>query len=184
MSSFASYAFNKSHAACYAYVAFQTAYLKCHYPVQFMAAILNGEIESAERIAFMINTCKEMGINVLPPDVNSSDIRFSTDNGNIRFGLGAIKGVGEVAASQIIESRQKDGKFETFLDFCERCGSNVNSRMLEHLTRAGAPGRSVCTQRPCTMHRIRRRPCASAPHRISHVHACKRPARAGLSTFT
>ena len=135
---FAGYGFNKSHSAAYGFVCYQTAYLKANYPVQFMAAILNGEIESAERIAFMINTCKEMGINVLPPDVNSSDIRFSTDNGNIRFGLGAIKGVGEVAASQIIESRQKDGKFETFLDFCERCGSNVNSRMLEHLTRAGA----------------------------------------------
>lgn len=135
---FADYGFNKSHSAAYGFVCYQTAYLKANYPVQFMAATLNGEIESAERIAFMINTCKEMGINVLPPDVNSSDILFSTDNGNIRFGLGAIKGVGEVAASQIIESRKKDGKFETFLDFCERCGSNVNSRMLEYLTRAGA----------------------------------------------
>ncbi|MBQ8754499.1 MAG: DNA polymerase III subunit alpha [Lentisphaeria bacterium] len=135
---FAGYGFNKSHSAAYGFVCYQTAYLKAHYPVQFMAAILNGEIESADRIAFMINTCKEMGLKVLPPDVNSSDIRFSTDNGNIRFGLGAIKGVGEVAASQIIESRQKDGPFESFLDFCERCGSAVNSRMLEHLTRAGA----------------------------------------------
>ena len=135
---FAGYGFNKSHSAAYGFVCYQTAYLKANYPVQFMAAILNGEIESAERIAFMINTCKDMGIKVLPPDVNSSDIRFSTDGDCIRFGLGAIKGVGEVAASKIIESRKADGRFETFADFCERCGSDVNSRMLEHLTRAGA----------------------------------------------
>ena len=135
---FAGYGFNKSHSAAYGFVCYQTAYLKANYPVQFMAAILNGEIESAERIAFMINTCKDMGIKVLPPDVNSSDIRFSTDGDCIRFGLGAIKGVGEVAASKIIESRKADGRFETFADFCERCGSDVISRMLEHLTRAGA----------------------------------------------
>ncbi len=135
---FAGYGFNKSHSAAYGFVTYQTAYLKANYPVEFMAAVLTSELESAEKIAFLINACKEMGIKVLPPDVNSSGISFSVDNGCIRFGLGAIKGVGEVAARKIIESRHSDGKFETFLDFCERCGSDVNSRMLEHLTRAGA----------------------------------------------
>ncbi len=135
---FAGYGFNKSHSAAYGFVCYQTAYLKANYPVQFMAAILNGEIESADRIAFMINTCRDMGINVLPPDVNSSDIRFSTDKESIRFGLGAIKGCGEVAAQKIIKARQDDGPFKSFQDFCERCGSAVNSRMMEHLTRAGA----------------------------------------------
>ncbi len=135
---FAGYGFNKSHSAAYGFVCYQTAYLKANYPVQFMAAILNGEIESADRIAFMINTCREMGIKVLPPDVNSSDIRFSTDSGNIRFGLGAIKGCGEVAAQKIIDARKAEGPFKSFQDFCERCGSAVNSRIMEHMTKAGA----------------------------------------------
>lgn len=135
---FAGYGFNKSHSAAYGFVCYQTAYLKANYPVEFMAAVLTSELESADQIAFLINACKEMGIKVLPPDVNSSEISFSVDNGCIRFGLGAIKGVGEVAATKIIESRNAEGKFESFLDFCERCGADVNSRMLEHLTRAGA----------------------------------------------
>ncbi len=135
---FAGYGFNKSHSAAYAFVSYQTAYLKANYPVEFMAAVLTSEIESSEQIAFLINACKEMGIKVLPPDVNSSGISFSVDSGCIRFGLGAIKGVGEIAASKIIESRKQEGRFESFLDFCERCGAEINSRMLEHLTRAGA----------------------------------------------
>ena len=135
---FAGYGFNKSHSAAYGFVCYQTAYLKANYPVEFMAAVLTSELESADQIAFLINACREMGIKVLPPDVNSSEISFSVDSGCIRFGLGAIKGVGEVAASKIITSRETEGKFESFLDFCERCGTDVNSRMLEHLTRAGA----------------------------------------------
>ena len=135
---FAGYGFNKSHSAAYGFVCYQTAYLKANYPVEFMAAILNGEIESADRIAFMINTCREMDIQILPPDVNSSLIQFGVANGAIRFGLGAIKGVGEVAAAKIIEARRQDGNFKSFQDFCERCGSAVNARMMEHLTRAGA----------------------------------------------
>jgi DNA polymerase-3 subunit alpha len=103
-----------------------------------MAAVLTSEIENAEKLAFLITACREMGIKVLPPDINSSGISFSVDSGKIRFGLGAIKGMGEVAASKIIESREKDGVFTSFLDFCERCGADVNSRTLEHLTRAGA----------------------------------------------
>ena len=135
---FAGYGFNKSHSAAYGIVSYQTAYLKANYPVEFMAAVMTSEIENAEKLAFLISTCREMGIAILPPDINSSGISFSVDNGSIRFGLGAIKGVGEVAAAKIISSRKADGKFKSFLDFCERCGSDVNSRMLEYLTRAGA----------------------------------------------
>jgi len=135
---FAGYGFNKSHSAAYAFVSYQTAYLKANYPVQFMAAVLSSEISDAAKIAFLINACSEMSIKVLPPDVNSSLINFGTDNGAIRFGLGAIKGVGEAAAGAILEAREKDGKFTSFLDFCERCGASINSRMLEHLALAGA----------------------------------------------
>ena len=135
---FAGYGFNKSHSAAYGVVSYQTAYLKANYPVEFMAAVLTGEIENAEKLAFFINECREMGIEILPPDVNSSNILFSVDKGRIRFGLGAIKGCGEAAASKIIASRQADGPFTSFLDFCERCGADINSRMLEFLTRSGA----------------------------------------------
>ena len=135
---FAGYGFNKSHSAAYAFVAYRTAWLKANYPVEFMAAVLTSELANAEKIAFIISECREMGIKVLSPDVNSSDIDFSVDNDSIRFGLGAIKGVGSSAAGKIVESVRKDGKFKNFTDFCERCSSSVNSRMLECLTRAGA----------------------------------------------
>ncbi|MGE4565678.1 MAG: DNA polymerase III subunit alpha, partial [Victivallaceae bacterium] len=135
---FAGYGFNKSHSAAYAMVSYQTAYLKANYPVEFMAAVLTSEITNAEEISFLISACREMGIRILPPDVNSSLIAFGVDGDTIRFGLGAIKGVGEGAAGKIIESRRSDGKFKDFRNFCERCGSAMNSRMMEHLTRAGA----------------------------------------------
>ena len=135
---FAGYGFNKSHSAAYGIVSYQTAYLKANYPVEFMAAVMTSEIENAEKLAFLIGVCRQMGIRILPPDVNSSGISFSVDNGRIRFGLGAIKGVGETAAAKIISSREQDGPFTSFLDFCERCGTELNSRMIEFLTRAGA----------------------------------------------
>ena len=135
---FAGYGFNKSHSAAYAFVSYQTAYLKANYPVEFMAAVLTSELADAEKIAFLINACHDMGIEVLPPDVNSSFIKFGAANGSIRFGLGAIKGVGEAASGKIIEAREKDGPFKSYQDFCERCYDALNSRMLEHLIRAGA----------------------------------------------
>lgn len=135
---FAGYGFNKSHSAAYAIVAYRTAYLKANYPVEFMAAMLTSELDNAEEIAFLINACREMHIKVLPPDVNASDISFGVSNGSIVFGLGAIKGVGEAAAGRIIEARESEGAFKDFTDFCERCGDALNSRMIEHLTRAGA----------------------------------------------
>ncbi|OGV49133.1 MAG: DNA polymerase III subunit alpha [Lentisphaerae bacterium GWF2_44_16] len=135
---FAGYGFNKSHSAAYAFLAYRTAYLKANYPVEFMTAVLASEIDNAEKIAFFINECREMEISILPPDVNSSDINFTVNGSSIRFGLGAIKGVGSNAANAIISSREKEGPFKSMLDFCERAGSSVNTRMLEHLIRSGA----------------------------------------------
>ena len=134
---FAGYGFNKAHSASYAMIAYQTAYLKANYPVEFMAAVLSAEIDNAEKIAFLMTECREMGINVLPPDVNTSGINFSVDGESIRFGLGAVKGCGEAAAGKVIEAR-KDGRFETFLDFCERCGEAMNTRVITHFAKAGA----------------------------------------------
>ena len=135
---FAGYGFNKSHSAAYAFLAYRTAYLKANYPVEFMAAVLTSEINKAEKLSGFINECREMNIQILPPDVNVSNITFTVDGNAIRFGLGAIKGVGESAANAIIESRKKDGSFKSFLELCERAGNALNSRMLEHLIRAGA----------------------------------------------
>ncbi|MDD5697365.1 MAG: DNA polymerase III subunit alpha [Victivallaceae bacterium] len=137
ISKFAGYGFNKSHSAAYAFIAYQTAYLKANYPVEFMAAVLSAEIDNADKIAFLMTECREMGINVLPPDVNSSGIDFSVDGNSIRFGLGAVKGCGEAAAGKIIEAR-RNGCFVSFLDFCERCGEAMNSRVIEHFAKAGA----------------------------------------------
>jgi DNA polymerase III subunit alpha len=135
---FAGYGFNKSHSAAYAFIAYHTAYLKANYPVEFMAGVLACEIDNAEKIAFIINECREMGIKVLPPDINGSGINFSVDGDAIRFGLGGIKGVGEAAAAKIMESREQDGKYSSLLDFCERVGRAVNSRMNNHLNKSGA----------------------------------------------
>ncbi len=135
---FAGYGFNKSHSAAYAFIAYRTAYLKANYPVEFMCGVLSCEIDNAEKISFLIGECREMGISILPPDVNVSERDFTVDGDSIRFGLAAIKGVGEKAADEIILAREKDGKFGDFLDFCERAGFAVNSRMVDHLIKAGA----------------------------------------------
>jgi DNA polymerase-3 subunit alpha len=136
---FASYAFNKSHATCYAFVAFQTAYLKAHYPAEYMASVLNNA-SSIEKITFFMDECKRMGILVLGPDVNESNLAFTVNKkGNIRFGLGAIKGVGEGAVTSIIEERSKNGAFNDIFDFVERVNlSAVNKKNLEGLALSGA----------------------------------------------
>jgi DNA polymerase-3 subunit alpha len=135
---FAGYGFNKSHSAAYAFLAYRTAYLKANYPVEFMAAVLSSEVTKAEKVASFLKECREMGIKVLPPDINKSYMLFSVDGENIRFGLAAIKGVGETAASSIIEIRKQHGEFKTFIDFCEFAGAKVNSRILEAFCRTGA----------------------------------------------
>ena len=136
---FASYAFNKSHSTCYAYLAFQTAYLKAHYPSEFMASVLNHS-GNIEKITFFMEECKRAGIKVLGPDVNEGYGKFSVmPNGNIRFGMTSIKGVGENVVNAIIEERDKNGKFKNIFDLASRLDSRaINKRSLEGLALAGA----------------------------------------------
>ena len=138
MESFASYAFNKAHATCYAVLAYRTAYLKRFYPKEFLAAILNNRIDKIEEVSKYILYLKEKNIPVLQPDVNESKEFFSVQNGGVRFGLGALRGVGVGATQLIIEERKKNGKFRTFGDFVFRCAPFLNKRMLEGLICAGA----------------------------------------------
>ncbi|MGN7820693.1 DNA polymerase III subunit alpha [Chitinophaga sp. 22536] len=136
---FASYAFNKSHATCYAFVAYQTAYLKAHYPSEYMASVLNCA-SNIEKITFFMEECKRMGIDVLPPDVNESLKGFAVNKkGQIRFGLGGLKGVGEAAVENLLEERKKDGPFKTVFDFIKRVNQRaVNKKSLEALIMSGA----------------------------------------------
>ncbi len=135
---FAEYGFNKSHSVAYAFVAYQTAYLKANYPVEFMASVLTSEISNPEKLVFFIKECKEMGTKVLAPDINISNMDFTVDGDSIRFGISAIKGVGEAASGSIIEARRNGGKFKDITDFAERAGIDLNSRVLDSLIRAGA----------------------------------------------
>ena len=135
---FAQYAFNKSHSTCYAYVAYQTAYLKAHYPAEYMSAVLNNA-GSIDKITFFMEECKRMGLKVLGPDINESLKGFAVnDKGEIRFGLGGLKGVGEAAVESIIEERKKGGSFITVFDFIKRINQRtVNKKTLESLAYAG-----------------------------------------------
>ena len=138
MAKFAEYGFNKSHSAAYALVAYQTAYLKAHYPVEFMAALLTEDMGSTDKVVKNIADCREMGIQVLPPDINASDRSFRVLGNSIRFGLGAVKNVGESAIEAIIEGRT-DGEFKDIYDFCERVDlRRVNKRVVEALIKCGA----------------------------------------------
>ncbi len=139
MMDFASYAFNKSHAAAYAVVAYQTAYLTRYYPIQFMCAMLTSVMGNNNKVAFYINSCKKKGIEVLPPDINESYVNFSVAGKRIRFGLAAIKNVGRGAVLSIINSRKKKGSFKCFTDFCESVDfSEINKRAVESMIKAGA----------------------------------------------
>jgi DNA polymerase-3 subunit alpha len=136
---FASYGFNKSHSVAYSVVAYQTAYLKAHYPAEFMAATLSSEIGNTDRIVKLIDDCRKMGIKVLPPDVNFSGLDFTVVEGNIRFGLSAIKNVGTGAVEAVIKARDEEGKFVNIFDFCRRLDLRiVNKKCLESLVQAGA----------------------------------------------
>lgn len=136
---FASYAFNKSHSTCYAFVAYQTAYLKAHYPSEYMAAVLNCA-SNIEKITFFMEESKRMGIDVLPPDVNESFKGFAVNKqGQVRFGLGGLKGVGEAAIENLLEERKKDGPFKNIFDFIKRVNQRaVNKKSLEALVMSGA----------------------------------------------
>ncbi|RKH18345.1 DNA polymerase III subunit alpha [Corallococcus sp. CA047B] len=138
MEKFAEYGFNKSHSAAYGLVTIHTAWLKAHYPCEFMAALLTSEKDNTDKVVKHIGEARESGTQVLPPDVNQSDLAFGAVEGKIRFGLGAIKGVGEGAIESILEAR-KEGPFKSLFDFCERVdGRRVNRKVLEALVKAGA----------------------------------------------
>ena len=137
---FAQYAFNKSHSTCYAYISYQTAYLKANFPSEFMAAVLSRNISDIKKITIFMDECKRMGIQVLGPDVNESAYKFTVNQtGDIRFGLGAIKGVGENAVANIIEARKANGKYQDIFDFAVRVNlQTVNKKNFEALAVAGA----------------------------------------------
>lgn len=138
METFAEYGFNKSHSAAYAIITYQTAYLKAHYPVAFMAALLTSEKDNRDKIIKHMSNCKEMGINVLPPDINESQKDFSVSGENIRFGLAAVKNVGEAAIESVIAMRQ-EANFSSFMDFlCRVDLRKVNKRVIESLIKCGA----------------------------------------------
>lgn len=139
MAKFAEYGFNKSHSAAYALVAYQTAYLKAHYPVEFMAALMSSEMGNADKILRYLNECREKGIEVLPPDVNESQQDFTVVSGKIRFGLAAIKNVGQAAIQSIITAREEKGSFTSLEDFCAKVDlRRVNRRVIENLIKCGA----------------------------------------------
>ena len=139
MTDFAKYAFNKSHAAAYAVVSYQTAYLKCHYPVDFMAALMTSFMEHTGKITEYIMNCRKMGIEILPPDINEGEYRFTPYEGNIRYGLAAIKGVGRPVIDEIVAERKLGGRYRSLKDFCMRLsGKSVNKRTVESFIKSGA----------------------------------------------
>lgn len=136
---FASYAFNKSHSTCYAYIAYQTAYLKAHYPAEYMAAVLSNNMNDIKQVSFFMEECKRMGLEVLGPDVNESYYKFAVNKQNaIRFGMGAIKGVGRSAVETIVENRKKDGAYSSVFDLAKRIDLRAaNKKAFENLALAG-----------------------------------------------
>lgn len=138
MIDFAKYAFNKSHAAAYAVVSYQTAFLKYYYPVEFMAALMTSVIEMPNKVAEYIQVCRQMGISILPPDVNCGIYGFSVDHGAIRYGLSAIKSVGRPVINALVEEREKNGTYRSLKDFIERLTGIVNKRAIENFIKAGA----------------------------------------------
>jgi DNA polymerase-3 subunit alpha len=139
MLDFANYAFNKAHAVCYAVLAYQTAYLKYHYPQEYMAALLTSVLGQTGKVSEYIAQCKDLGITVLPPDVNESRADFTVAGDNIRFGIGAVKNVGVGLIEHLVKEREENGKFQSFEDFCQRMPDHdLNKRMLENLIKCGA----------------------------------------------
>lgn len=139
MTDFAKYAFNKSHAACYAFLSYQTAYLKYYYPLEFMSSLISSVMDNINKVAEYIFACRQMNIKILPPDVNLGESEFSVSNNSIRFGLSAIKSVGKSAADEILKNRMENGKFKSFSEFVNRLGTKeLNKRTIESLIKAGA----------------------------------------------
>ncbi len=144
----ADYSFNKSHAACYALISYRTAWLKANYPAEYMAALISSVMDTKDKVPFFVNQAEQMGIEILPPDVNLSDHEFMVVEGNIRFGLDAVKGVGYAAVEAIKNAREQDGPFTSIWDFCERVdGRAVNKRSIEALIQCGAFESTGATRR-------------------------------------
>jgi DNA polymerase-3 subunit alpha len=142
------YSFNKSHAACYALIAYRTAWMRAHHPHEYMAALISSVMNTKDRVPFYVNACDEMGIEVLPPDVNESQLDFAVVEGKIRFGLSAVKNVGEPAARAIIRAREEAGPFASIWDFCERVDPQAsNKRALESLVKCGALDSTTATRK-------------------------------------
>lgn len=138
MDAFAQYAFNKSHAAAYSFVTYQTAYLKCLYPAQFMASLISSVMDNANKVASYINSCTQRGIKILPPDINKSMADFSVEDNNIRFGLTTIKNVGDAFVRKCVKNREANGNFKSVRDFVSRMISELNKRSVECLIKSGA----------------------------------------------
>ena len=138
MTDFAKYAFNKSHAAAYAVVSYQTAYLKYYYPVEFMAALMTSVVEMPTKVAEYISVCRQMGIQILPPDINRGMYGFSVDNGSIRYALSAIKSIGRPVIEGIVREREENGEYTSLKNFVERNIGQLNKRVVENLIKAGA----------------------------------------------
>ena len=135
---FANYAFNKAHAVCYAVVSYQTAYLKCHYPHEYMAALMTSVLDNSMKISGYIAECKELGIPTLPPDINHSDDHFTVEDGAIRFGMGAVKNVGRSLIRSMAAKRAEEGPFQSLEDFLQRMGDELNKRAVENFIKCGA----------------------------------------------
>ena len=175
MEKFAGYGFNRSHSAAYALLAYQTAYLKSHYPAEFMAATLTSEMSDSARIVTLIEECRRMRLPLLPPDVNRSEWRFTLEGGSIRFGLGAVRNVGQSAVDAIVAARAREGAFRDLFDLAQRVDARaINRRVLESLIAAGAcdglgPERGA-------MH-------AGAGRTLEHAEALKRERQSGQSSL-
>jgi DNA polymerase-3 subunit alpha len=144
----ADYSFNRSHAACYGLIAYRTAWLKANYPAEYMAALISSVMDTKDKVPFFVNQAESMGIEILPPDVNESDHEFMVVEGNIRFGLDAVKGVGYAAVEAIKRAREEDGPFTSLWDFCERVDARaVNKKAIEALVKCGAFGSTRATRR-------------------------------------
>ena len=183
------YSFNKSHAACYALISYRTAWLKANYPVEYMAALISSVMNTKDKVPFYVNQCHELGIEVLPPDVNESDVGFTVVEGKIRFGLNAVKGVGVGAIEAIIAARAA-GPFTSIFDFCARVDSQMaNKRVLEALIRSGAfdgtgdPRRGMLEALPTAMAdgERRRKDAAQGQGGLFDMVGARRERRAGAA---
>ena len=144
----ADYSFNRSHAACYGLIAYRTAWLKANHPAEYMAALISSVMSTKDKVPFFVARCEEMGIEILPPDVNLSDHEFTVVERRIRFGLDAVKGVGYQAVGGIIRAREDGGPFTSLWDFCERVdGRAVNKKAIEALIKCGALGSTGASRR-------------------------------------